>query len=42
MTWAGYIALVRRRNMHADFSGGNMVERDRLDDLDTDGRVIFT
>jgi len=22
--------------------GGNMVERDRLDDLDTDGRIIFT
>jgi hypothetical protein len=38
MAWAGYMALVRRRNMHT----GGIVERDRLDDLDTDGRIIFT
>jgi hypothetical protein len=41
MSWTGHVALAGGGGggMHAGFEGGNLVERDHLEDLGVDGRI---
>jgi len=39
--WAGHIAQMGRREVHTGFRCGNLRERDYLEDLSIDGRIIL-
>ena len=39
--WEGHLARRGRRKVHPGFWCGNLKERDHVDDLDVDGRIIL-
>jgi len=41
MGWAEHVARVGRGEVHAVFCWGNQRERDHLENIDVDGRIIF-
>ena len=41
MRWAGHVSCMGRAEVHVGFFGGNLRERDHLEDRGIDGRVIL-
>jgi hypothetical protein len=41
MRWARHIAQMGRREVHTGFRWGNLRERDYLEDLSIDGKIIL-
>jgi len=41
MRWAGYVACMGRGEVHTGFWWGNLTERDHLEGLGIDGRIIL-
>jgi len=41
MGWARHVAGMEKRRVHTGFWWGNLRERDHLEDLDVDGRIML-
>jgi hypothetical protein len=41
MRWAEHVARLGRREMHRGYWWGNLKERDSVEDLSVDGRIIL-
>jgi hypothetical protein len=41
MRWAGHVARIGLGEMHTGFWWGNLRERDNLEELGIDGRIIL-
>ena len=41
MRWVGYVARIGAAEVHTRFLWVDLIERDRLEDLDVDGRIIL-
>ena len=40
MRWAVHVARMGRREMHTEFWWGNLTDRDHLEDLGVDGKIL--